>query len=366
MVRAPVASLVTVAALTTFASFVPPTAPLALSTRVRCYRFAGLIQKFFKDFALGGFRDIDTPPGQFGGEASVLPIFADGERELLLRHGDERGVIGLTQLHPERFDRTERVGDEGGRVWTPLDDIYFLIVEFAHNVVDARPPHPDAGADGVKPFLACDICHFGAATRLACNGLDFDRPLVDFWYFRLEKAAHKVAMGTRDQNLQHTTLDAAHIVDIDAQALPRTIAFGWYFLGRRHDAFNFVSLIEVKINGPTAHGVFARERTKTNLTNPVLDLIVKMLVLRFTDALQDDLLGRLRRDFGEDVGRIDVDHLPQRRMWIEPLCLRQRDLLVAILNLGDHALRGPDMDFAVFINLYADVFTTAEAFAISR
>src|SRR5579884_527127 len=327
MVRASVAALtfaplVTISTVSTLAAFMAPAA-LSLAPRVGCDGFAGLFLKFVIDFAFSRFGDIDAPAGQFGGQASVLSIFADGERKLPLRHRDERGVVGFAQFHLKWLHRAERVGDEGGRVWTPLDDIDFLVVEFAHDIVDARAAHSHAGANGIKPFLARDNRHFGATARLARDGLDLNRPLVDLRYFRLEEAAHEVAMGARDQDLQHASLYAAHVIDVDAQPLPWPVVFGWHFLGDRHDAFYLVNLIQIKINGPAASGVFARERAKPNLTDPVLDLVVEMLVFRFTNALQNDLLGRLGRNFREDVGRIDVDLLPQRRVGIEPLCLRK-------------------------------------------
>src|SRR5579883_1050732 len=327
MVRASVAAfalaaLVTISTVSSLAAFMSPAA-LPVAARVGCNGFAGLFLKFVIDFALSRFGDIDAPTGQLGGQARVLSIFADGERQLPLRHRDERGVIRFAQFHLQWLHRTERVGDEGSRVWTPLDDVDFLVVEFAHNIVDTRAAHPNAGTDGVKPFLAGDNRHFGAAARLAGDGFDLNRSLVDFRYFRLEEAAHEVAMGARDQDLQHASLYAAHVIDVDAQPLPWPVVFGWHFLGDRHDAFHLVDLVQVKIDGPAASGVFARERAEPNLTDPVLDLVVEMLVFRFTNALQNDLLCRLGRDFREDVGRIDVDLLPQRRVGIESLCLRE-------------------------------------------
>jgi len=38
-----------------------------------------LIYLFFVDFAFGGFDDIDAPASDFGGEAGILTVFADGE-----------------------------------------------------------------------------------------------------------------------------------------------------------------------------------------------------------------------------------------------------------------------------------------------
>src|SRR5579884_2864872 len=112
MVRASVAAFapfITVSALAAFPELMSPT---ALTARVGCDGFAGLFLKFVIDFALSRFGDINAPAGQFGGEASVLPIFADGKRKLPLRHCNERGVVRFAQFHLQWLHRAERVGDE--------------------------------------------------------------------------------------------------------------------------------------------------------------------------------------------------------------------------------------------------------------
>ena len=102
-----------------------------------------LIWTIFEDFAFGGFDNIDTPATKFGGKAGVLTIFADGERELPLGNGDDCGMVRFAQLYLERFYRAKRVGHEGGRVSAPLDDVYFLVVEFSYDVIDTRAAHAD-------------------------------------------------------------------------------------------------------------------------------------------------------------------------------------------------------------------------------
>ena len=91
-------------------------------------RFLELIYLFFVDFTFGRFDDIDAPAGEFGGEAGIMAVFADGERELSLGNGDDSGMVGFAQLYLERFDRAERVGHKGGRVRVPLNDVYLLVV----------------------------------------------------------------------------------------------------------------------------------------------------------------------------------------------------------------------------------------------
>ena len=39
--------------------------------------------------------DVDPHPGELGGEPRVLALLADGQRELVVGHDDERGGLGL-------------------------------------------------------------------------------------------------------------------------------------------------------------------------------------------------------------------------------------------------------------------------------
>lgn len=91
-------------------------------------RFLELIYLLIVDFTFGGFGDINAPAGDFGGEAGILTVFADGERKLSLVNGDDSSMVGFAQLYLERFDRAERVGYKGGRVRAPLNDVYLLVV----------------------------------------------------------------------------------------------------------------------------------------------------------------------------------------------------------------------------------------------
>src|SRR5581483_945816 len=109
--------------------------------------FLDRIEALVKNFAFGGFSDIDAPSGKFCGKASILPIFANGKRQLLLRNSHESGMIRIAKFHLERLHWTERVSHKGSGFGAPLDDIDFLIVQFVHNVIDARSTNADARTD---------------------------------------------------------------------------------------------------------------------------------------------------------------------------------------------------------------------------
>src|SRR5450755_283151 len=109
----------------------------ALAPPIGHDRLLRLIRPLFELFALGGFCDIDAPARQLCCQAGVLPIFSNGQRQLLLVYRHDRRMIGLAQFHLERLHRTERVRDEGSLIGTPLDDVNFFIVQLAYNIIDA-------------------------------------------------------------------------------------------------------------------------------------------------------------------------------------------------------------------------------------
>ena len=53
-------------------------------------------------------------------------------------------------------------------------------------------------------------------------------------------------MGTRNHDLEHASLDTAHVIDVDPYALADTIMFGGNFLAQRHDAFYAFGFVEVE------------------------------------------------------------------------------------------------------------------------
>ena len=60
---------------------------------------------FFQRLGLRGGLDVDLAAGQARGEAGVLALLADGERQLIVRHDDAAGLCALLQLRDEKFNR---------------------------------------------------------------------------------------------------------------------------------------------------------------------------------------------------------------------------------------------------------------------
>ena len=78
---------------------------------------------------LGLVLDVDVHAGQAGGEAGVLALLADGERELVVGDDDGRVVVLGVDDHAGDAGRGKRAGHALGRVVAPQDDVDALAAQ---------------------------------------------------------------------------------------------------------------------------------------------------------------------------------------------------------------------------------------------
>src|SRR6476619_7992380 len=94
--------------------------------------------------------DVDSPSRELGGETGVLPLFADGEGELVVGNdhpGRTRRFVGdCDRIHARR---REGAGDESRRIVVVVNDVDLLVVQFGHDRPDTGTPFTDAGTLGV-------------------------------------------------------------------------------------------------------------------------------------------------------------------------------------------------------------------------
>ena len=122
-------------------------------------------------------------------QAGVLALIADGERELVIRHGDAAAVgIGIQDLHAQNGGGRKRRGNIGGGVIAVIDDIDLFAAQLLHDGIDTGALGADAGADGIHILIPAGNGQLAAGARLAGDGTDLDRAVVNFGHFKLEKA----------------------------------------------------------------------------------------------------------------------------------------------------------------------------------
>ena len=104
----------------------------------------GLANWFQRFCDSGLWLDIYSPAGEFRGQPGVLPLFADGERQLAVGHDDGACVVQVIDLHREDLGGAERICDEPGRLRVPLDHVDPFTIEFVDDVLDAYATQADA------------------------------------------------------------------------------------------------------------------------------------------------------------------------------------------------------------------------------
>ena len=79
--------------------------------------------------------DVDFPAGELGGQAGVLPLVADGQGKLVVRHSHPAGAGAvLRQLYREHVGRRERRRDELLGLLAVLHNVDLLAAQLVHNL----------------------------------------------------------------------------------------------------------------------------------------------------------------------------------------------------------------------------------------
>src|ERR687893_1123054 len=97
----------------------------------------------FDGLALGFY--VYLPVGQLDGEAGVLALPADRERQLVIRHDPLRLPLLLIQVDLPHARRAERLRDKPRGLGVPLDYVYLLVPKLGDDRPNAAAPRADAG-----------------------------------------------------------------------------------------------------------------------------------------------------------------------------------------------------------------------------
>src|SRR5215210_5804770 len=127
------------------------------------------------------------PVCQLHGEAGVLALAADGQRELVIWYDHLSLLLVLFQVDLAHPRRAQCLRYKARGLGVPLDDVYLLVPELGDDRPDAAPARAYAGPDGVDPCLLGPHRHLRAQSGLAGHGPDLDEAVVDLGHLELEE-----------------------------------------------------------------------------------------------------------------------------------------------------------------------------------
>src|SRR5213594_1174546 len=269
---------------------------------------------------LGLASDVDAPPCQLGGEAGVLSLLADRERELLVRDHDVRGLVLGDDVHADHVRRLEGVRHVALRALRPLDDVDLLAAELVHDRLDAEAALPDARPARVEAGLPRAYRDLGARPGLAGDPDDLHLTVEDLRDLQLEQPLDQRLVCAAHDGLR-TPEGPAYFEHYDLTSLSGEVAFMGRLLGARQD------------RGRAAVEIHVR-RARFEVADLGVDDVAlaigvlgeDLLALRLAERLLDHLFRVLRADAAERGGGL----------------LEWHDL--AKLHVGLDALRGIELD----------------------
>src|SRR5437773_2082790 len=318
--------------------------------------------------------DVDAHAGELGRQPRVLPLLADGERELVVGNDHQRRhvclTVGLAALgrllgdgHRRHLRGRQRARHERGRVVRPLDDVDLLAAQLAADDLDARAAQAHAGADGVHVALGGGHRDLGALAALARRRLDDDDPLLDLGDLRLEEPREVARVCARERDLRALGR-APHLEHVGAHAVARVVALPGDLLALGQDRLRLADLQDhVALLDPVHDAA-------EDLAFLADELRVDALALGVADLLEDDLLGGLGRDAAEVLQRSVLQQLQldaELGRGIERLGVSQRDLRLRVGDVLDHLLALVDAEVArLAVDVDADVVGRPQALAGCR
>src|SRR6266516_100492 len=174
--------------------------------------------------------DVNAPAGQAVGQAGILALLADRQRQLVVGHDHVRGLLGLVDADALHLSRRERLRHELRRVVGVEHDVDLLAAQLVHHRPHAHAAGADAGALGVDPGLVGAHGDLGPMAWLAGDVGDLDDALGDLGHLQLEQPPDQVRMGPRYYYPQAPGR-AGHLGDVDLEAVVVLVVLAWHLLG---------------------------------------------------------------------------------------------------------------------------------------
>ena len=246
---------------------------------------------------LGLALDVDAPAREAGGQAGVLALLPDCQRELVVGH-DHLGRTGLlVDAHLFDLGRREGLHHELRRLLGEGDDVDLLTAQLVDDHADTRPPGADARTDGIDVGVVRPHRDLGAVARLPGHSLELHHAVADLRHLQLEEALDQARVGAADDDLGALG-GLAHLDDVGLEAGVAVVVLVGHLLGLGQQGLHPAQVEE----GVALVLLLDDPGDDVALAPGVL--LVLDVALRLADALEDDLLGRLGGDAPEVLGRV--------------------------------------------------------------
>ena len=252
---------------------------------------------------VGRGLDVDLAAGEAGGQTGVLPLLADGQTQLIVRHDGAAGFAVLGHGHADDVRRCQSGGHELRPILAEGHDVDLLTVQLLHNGVHALAAGAYAGADGIHVFIGGINSHLRAAAGLAGDGADLHRAVENFRHFQLKQALDQPRVRAGNEHLRAAAA-AAHFHQIHLQHLPLVVFLAHHLLAQREHSVGGVGAGAQTHGGVAGALVNAQHGAGEDLVLLGVKLVIDHAVLGLPQPLNDDLLAVA----GGDAAEVHVLH----------------------------------------------------------
>ena len=203
----------------------------------------------------------------------------------------------VVDQHLAHARRRQRLRDEAGRLGIPRDDVDLLAAQLGDDHPDARAARADARADRVDALGVRLHGDLRPVAGLAGDAADLDEAVCDLGHLELEQRPDQLRIPPGQDDLGALRA-RADLRDHRLDAAPLLVALAVDLLGARQQRLDLAEVDEdvVAITG-------LLDDAGHDLADPIDVLLVHHRPLGLTDPLEDHLLGGLRGDATEVVGR---------------------------------------------------------------
>ena len=245
------------------------------------------------------FLDLHVPSNETSGKASVLATTTDRFGKFFFVNANGDGLSLFVDLDRLDLSWLKGLRDKCLDVVTPADDVDFLVVELANNILHTCSTKSYTGTDWIDLFVSTVNSNFGAVSGLASEGTNFHRAISNLADLRFEKTTNEIGMTAGKYDLG-STRSVLYGYNVRANAITDVVVLSGNSFALAHDALELSKVDENVTTLETAN------RSTDDVAGTILELVVNHFLLRLPKTLHHSLLRSLSRDATE-VGRSDVD-----------------------------------------------------------